>query len=61
MTTFLADGPTGIHVMYLCNGIPNANVRHEGKDTYITVPEEDVEDLLNHLDDCGYTYTRIEG
>lgn len=57
MKTYESDGPVGISVMYLCNGIPSANVTHEQGRTYISVPDEDDAALRDYLGECGYTYS----
>ena len=59
MKTYETDGPRGIYVMYLCNGIPKADVKHCGPTTYITVPDEDEKELIAYLKDQGYTYTLV--
>jgi len=61
MKTYETDGPHGIYVMYLCNSIPSADVKHDQGRTLITVPEEDDEALREYLGEVGYEYRLVSG
>ena len=60
MKTYETDGPHGIYVMYLCNCIPSADVKHEDDKTFITVPDEDDALLKEELEERGYTFKLVE-
>jgi hypothetical protein len=57
MKTYETDGPTGIYVMYLCNSVPSADIKHDQGKTYITVPDEDDALLRAELEERGYTFS----
>jgi hypothetical protein len=57
MKTYETDGPNGIYVMYLCNEIPSADVKHDQGRTYVTIPDEDDKALRDYFEDRGYTYS----